>query len=136
MMKLHPLILGVIGAAALASGAIGAVDREVSSGHQTKHHGVSASRVRTKTGKTGLKPSAPSVPLSIYQPAPLEVPAVHPSYTCASAATDCSPGEACEIWGVNCDQLGAAGATSADTSGGAGSTDRASADTTPDPTGK
>ena len=135
-MKLHPLILGVIGVAVLAPGAIGAVNREVSSGHHTKHHGVSASRVRAKTGETGLKPSAPTAPLYIYQPAPLEVPAVDPSYACASAATDCSPGEACEIWGVNCDQVGAAGATSADASGGAGSTDETGAGTTPDATGQ
>jgi hypothetical protein len=135
-MKLHPLILGVIGAAVVAPGAIGAVAREVNAGHQTKHHGVSASRVRTKTRETGSKPSAPSVPLYIYQSAPLAVSAVDPSYACASTATDCSPGEACEIWGVSCDQIGAAGATSAETSGGAGSTDQTAAGTTPDATGQ
>jgi hypothetical protein len=113
-MKINSLILSVVGAVVLAPGAMGAADPAVNSGHQTNHHGVSATQVRTKTGRTKVTPTAPSLPLYVYQPAPLEVPAVDPSYACASAMTDCTAQEACELWGMNCDQTGAPVVTSAD----------------------
>jgi hypothetical protein len=113
-MKIHPLILGVVVAAALAPGAMGAADRAMSPGHQTKDHGASATQVLTKTGRTEVKPTAPSLPLYIYQPGPLQVPAVDPSYECASAMTDCTAQEACELWGSNCNQIGAPLVTSAE----------------------
>jgi hypothetical protein len=104
-MKLQPLIVGVVGAVVLAPGAIGAVDRAVGTGQVTKHPGISASHGRTKAGGSLLKLTVPSVPLYVYQPAPLEVPAVDPAYACATEAIDCELQEACDLWGVSCDQI-------------------------------
>jgi hypothetical protein len=93
---------------------MGAVDREVSSGHQAKHQGGSAVHVRRRPGRARVTPDAPSAPLYVYQPAPLQVPAIDPSYACVSDATDCTPQQACDLWGMNYDQLAAPVGTSAD----------------------
>jgi hypothetical protein len=124
-MKVKSVIVtSVIALGVFAPTALGALDWEatVSTKHVKSHHAVTTAKSKTGKSKTAAKAAVPRPPIYIYAPGPVQAPAgavVDPTTECTTYGNDCTDQQACEYWGMNCDQVGdQSGAQTADPSAG------------------